>query len=493
MQDAIKILIGDSQGADRKRTLKWVLSVLVMVLGAAMIVFLLNAQGIAGPFLIIALLGAVIGIYLLFRYPRFGIVTLFIFAWFIMFIIRTGIINFPLGTLMDGLELLLLLTLLINLKRNGDWMVFKNPISYMILIWMVYNLVQFANPGAESRLAWLYTIRSVAGVMITFFIFNYYIDNIRFLRLLIKVWLVLGLIAALYAFKQEWIGFAAFEQAELDNNPKLQSLLFINGHWRKFSIFSDPVAFSYNMVACSLLCIVLMTGVKSIFKKVVLAIFSVIFILAMLYSGTRGAFVLIPAALVYWAILNFNAKVFAILAVGGVLFMGIVNVPTGNPTLQRFQSSFKPSDDASYNVRKQNQKMIQPYILSHPLGGGLGATGVWGVRFAPYSFLASFPPDSGYIRVAVEMGWVGLVLFSALMFVILAVGTRNYFLIKNKELKTYCLAMLLIVFALNIGNFPQEALVQFPTSIYFYFYTAMLLVTLRLDKEWPTNQKAQLR
>ncbi|MCP6423416.1 hypothetical protein NL463_29335, partial [Klebsiella pneumoniae] len=64
-----------------------------------------------------------------------------------------------------------------------------------------------------------------------------------------------------------------------------------------------------------------------------------------------------------------------------------------------------------------NQKRIQPYILSHPIGGGLGATGVWGVRFAPYSFLANFPPDSGYVRVAVELGWIGLGIFCTLMFV----------------------------------------------------------------------------
>ena len=44
---------------------------------------------------------------------------------------------------------------------------------------------------------------------------------------------------------------------------------------------------------------------------------------------------------------------------------------------------------------------------SFPIGGGLGSTGVWGQRFTPGSFLAMFAPDSGLIRVAVELGWVG--------------------------------------------------------------------------------------
>ena len=146
--------------------------------------------------------------------------------------------------------------------------------------------------------------------------------------------------------------------------------------------------------------------------------------------------------------------------------MCIRDRPTSNLAVYRFQSAFKPSEDASFQVRARNQKRIQPYILSHPFGGGLGATGVWGQRFAPYSYLASFPPDSGYVRVAVELGWVRLLIFCSLMFVILYTGIVAYYRIRDPELKTYCLAMILILFALNIGNYPQEALVQFLSLIH---------------------------
>jgi O-antigen ligase len=156
-------------------------------------------------------------------------------------------------------------------------------------------------------------------------------------------------------------------------------------------------------------------------------------------------------------------------------------MPTSNPTIKRFQSAFNPGADASFNVRAENQKRIKPYILSHPIGGGLGSVGIWGRRFAPNSMLAKFPPDSGYVRVAVEMGWIGLLLFCTLMFVILYTGINHYFLIKNPELKTYCLAMVLAIFIYNIGNYPQQALVQYPSNILFYLASALLNVTLRLD------------
>jgi putative inorganic carbon (HCO3(-)) transporter len=60
-------------------------------------------------------------------------------------------------------------------------------------------------------------------------------------------------------------------------------------------------------------------------------------------------------------------------------------------------------------------------------------------------------------------------------------GIENYFKIKDPELKTYCLAMVLIIFAISVGNFPQEAIVQFPLSVYFYMFIAILNITWRLD------------
>jgi putative inorganic carbon (HCO3(-)) transporter len=97
--------------------------------------------------------------------------------------------------------------------------------------------------------------------------------------------------------------------------------------------------------------------------------------------------------------------------------------------------------------------------------------------------LAQFPPDSGYVRVAVELGWIGLFLICCLMYIVLKTGIESYFKIKDPELQSYCLAMVLIIFAINIGNFPQEAIVQFPLSVYFYLFVALINVTLRLDQE----------
>src|ERR1700733_9092221 len=247
--------------------------------------------------------------------------------------------------------------------------------------------------------------------------------------------------------------------------------------------FFDPVVYAYNMVAAALICIAFIVSKIKISKKIGYGILAVFFFIVMLYSGTRASYVIIPSAMVMLAILNFNTRVFIFLAIGGFMLGCLIVVPTSNPTLARFQSAFRPSKDASFEQRAKNQEMIKPYILSHPIGGGLGSVGIWGERFAPNSYLAKFPPDSGYVRVAVEMGWIGLLLYCIFNFVIMYTGIRYFYLIKNPELKTYCLAMILIIFAFDIGNYPQQALVQYPSNILFYLAMALLSVLMRIDVE----------
>jgi putative inorganic carbon (HCO3(-)) transporter len=465
-----------------------VIASIAILLFAAVMAFITVLWGAAGGILLILAVVGPLTVYCIVRYPKFGVVFYLVAAYLIMYI--SGFpINFPFGTLMDATLGLLLLGFILNQKYRPNWIIFKDSITAIILIWIGYNVLQVANPFAESRQAWIYTIRSVAGVMFAYFIFSYQIRTVSFIRLIIKVWLFLSFIAALYALKQEYIGFFPYEQSKLDSDPLLQSLLYIDGHWRKNSIFSDPVSFAYNMAASSILCICLMVGPVSKKAKIVLGLLTLLFVDVMLFSGTRGAYVLLPAAMLLFAILKFNKQMLVFITLFGVGMLTLINMPTSNPNIARFQSAFRPSNDASYNVRAQNQKRIQPYIVSHPIGGGLGATGAWGVRFAPGSFLAQFPPDSGYIRVAVELGWIGLLLICSLMFIVLKRGINNYFAIQDPELKTYCLAMVLIIFALNIGNFPQEAIVQFPLNVYFFLFIAIINITYRLDKEKRAKQE----
>lgn len=461
-----------------------------LILGIILLFSIASAVSIAffglkaGILLIIAII-AVPVLYSTIAYPKIGIIISIIVSYFLLY--AEKFTDFPVGTIMDGLLALLIFGFFLKQKYKQDWKVFKNPISIMILVWIGYNFIEIVNPVAASRLAWLYTVRTVAVVLLMHFIFLYHIQSVQFIRLILKLWIVLCLFAALYGLNQELFGFFPFEQKWLDDNPTAKSLYFIGGVWRKFSIFSDPVTFSYNMVIGSILCISLMTAPLKNWKKGALFLIAFICIFSMLFSGTRGAYVLVPVALGMFLILKFSRKVFILGLVAGIIMAALVFMPTSNNYIRRFQSAFSPEYDASFNIRTTNQKKIQPYIIAHPFGGGLGATGTWGQRFSPQSYLANFPPDSGYVRVAVEIGWIGLFIFCTLIFIVLKIGITNYYKIRDPQLKSFSLAMVLIVFALHIGNFPQEALVQYPTNILFSLVLALIITLPTLDKSIKTT------
>jgi len=468
-----------------------VIFVLIASLTASFLIARLGM--VMGVFFLIMMVGLPM-LYAAVAYPKVGITLYLIIAFFINYQAILGLLpeDTPIGLVMDVMMYILILGFFIKQRTERDWSYFKDPISYFILAWLIYNLLEVINPAASSVLAWIYTVRTVAVLMLLYFVFVYQIRSKDFIKMLFKVLLVLELICGIAAFIQENIGFFPFETRWLNADPLRIQLLFIYGHMRKFGIFSDPVTFSYNMVLSAILCLSLLFTEIRRWKKFVLVGLICFYLTVMLYSGTRAAYVLIPAALAMLAVLKFNRRILVAALIGGFILAVLIKMPTSNPSLVRFQSAFNPSKDASFNVRAENQHRIKPYILSHPIGGGLGSVGVWGQRFAPNSYLAHFPPDSGYVRVAVEMGWVGLLLFCAFNFVILQRGIKYYYLIKDPELKTYCMAMVLIIFALDIGNYPQQAFVQYPTNILLYLAMAIINVTMRLDKQKQQSLQEQV-
>ena len=466
--------------------------VIFLLFTSLFISFLIANLGMGIGILILGMMVALPILYAVVAYPKFGIIAFIIASFFINYQLFLGLFppDTPVGLIMDILTYLLIFGFFIKQKSEKNWSYFNDPISYFILAWLGYNLLEVINPNASSVLAWVYTVRTIAFLMLLYFVFVFQIRSKSYIRLLFKILLALELIAGISAFIQEKVGFFAFENKWLNAEPLRLSLLFIYGHMRKFGIFSDPVVFAYNMVAASLLCLALLFADIKRSNKIILVILICFYLTVMLYSGTRASYVLIPAALGLLAILKFNKNILVFIVAAGFLLAFLIKVPTSNPSLVRFQTAFSPSKDASFNVRAENQHRIKPYILSHPIGGGLGSVGIWGQRFAPNSYLAKFPPDSGYVRVAVEMGWIGLLFFCVFNFIILQRGIYYYYIIKDPELKTYCMAMVLIIFALDIGNYPQQAFVQYPTNILFYLAMAIINVTYRLDKPNRESQQA---
>ena len=94
--------------------------------------------------------------------------------------------------------------------------------------------------------------------------------------------------------------------------------------------------------------------------------------LAMSYSGTRTAtFMLFVEVCLYILITSAKRKTILFSFFFAIVLGAIFFAPSyGNSTLIRLKSTFE-TEDESLKVRDVNRKFIQPYIHSHPLGGGV--------------------------------------------------------------------------------------------------------------------------
>lgn len=412
---------------------------------------------------------------------QFGVKLAIIVSFFLIGAMRL-IENFPLGILNDVMISLLFISMFLRQITEKDWKFAKNPISYMILVWFLYVTIEAVNPNAGSRLAWVYTIRGMAGTMVMFFIISYAIKDVKFVKSLLSLWLILSFLAMLYGLSQEYIGLTPFDEKWIYEEEARVKLLFVMAHLRKFSFLADPAVFGFLMAYTGILSIILSFAVERKFLKYALIVNGALMFLAMIYSGTRAAYIVIPAGAVFYVLLTLNKKAIAGVVILVIGMIAVINMPSNDPNIVRFQTAFFPERDPSYNVRAQNQKFIQPYIQSNPIGGGLGSTGEWGKRFSPNSPLANFPPDSGFVRIAVELGPVGLFLYLAMLFVVFLKGIKDYVRIKDKKLKNYSAALLTAVFCLVVANFPQQAIQQIPTSLFFFMAIAVINKLKDLDK-----------
>lgn len=417
-------------------------------------------------------------------YHQFGIAFTLLVAFFIQFIGKYT--EAPLGTSLDGLLLIMIAGILVGQVMKKDWSFAKDPISTWLLIWIYYNLFQVLNPAQESKMAWLFTVRSLAILNLLYFIACYAFSSLEKIKWMLN-WVVgLATFTALYAMKQEFLGFSSAEKAWIYADPERFQLFFQWGRMRIFSLFNDAMTFGIMMAYMGVFCLVYATAPMKWGWRWALFGASMMMFMASAYSGTRTSFVLIPIGFVFFAAMTLTKEVLlaslAVIALGGAMMLK----STSNAVVYRIQSAFKPSDDPSVQIRYFNQQRIRPYIYSHPIGFGPGSTGLWARRFTPNSFLAGFAHDSYYVRLAVEEGWLGLILYMSFLFVVLRRALYFYLRVGDPTIKTLYLSILCSLFMLAVANYPQEAIVQLPTSLVVYIFFAAVVRLKDFDPHYQS-------
>jgi hypothetical protein len=440
-------------------------------------------QGLAvGLLVLLGSLGIVLAGLVLKDY-RIGFYFIFLMGVFMFYVDRLVSIEFPIGTIYDALVGLVFFALFVD-KKQHDWTHFKNPVTIMFIVVIVYQLLQLLNPSATSVVAWLVSLRNNISFLIYVICFQMF-SSIKEVRKFTGVWLGIAVLVALYGIYQKVFGLPGFEMAWMHENPDRIDLYIIWGQLRVFSFLSDPSSFGLFIGGSALSTMVLAMGPFKLRYRVLYGVMTVILLMAMSYSGTRTAIALVAVGIAFYiTIMLHNRR--TLVAAGVVVFLGLVLLfgPFYGGTLTRLRSTFKASDDPSMAVRDYKRLAFQKYIQEHPIGGGLYSVGNNGARYSPGHPLAGkWDPDSVYLLTALETGWIGLLIFQGLFFVVILQGIKNFFALKDPVLRTYILVYIVPFMALSVAHFTQDAMFHKPTNIIIYATYAIVIKVRTFEKK----------
>jgi putative inorganic carbon (HCO3(-)) transporter len=390
----------------------------------------------------------------------------------------------PLTTFVEALVLVLFIGTYWHAKNdeNQKGSLLRYSISILLIIYTLFYIVELFNPDMHNPWGWLFNSKRFT-MQLLFYVISYRLINTpeRF-RYFMKFWIVMAFIAAAYGCYQQWFGMLPRELSSID--PHEYGLLFQGGVIRKFSFLEGVVTFG-NLCGCfAVITIILALNEKVRRRKYQLGFISVILFLGMSYSGTRTFTLMIPAGMALYILMSLRNK--ATLMTLFVTFMSVLFIlfaPIDNPTLNRMRSTFNTKEE-SLTLRTFNRHSIQPYVYAHPFGGGVATSGVEGMRFNPDHPLAGFPPDSGLLKIALDMGWIGLGITMLVFLWVLYQGIYYYFQIKNEEYKKYIVAVTCALFAVIITLYAQVTIGQMPTV---FFIFGMMALFKRL-KEWDEEE-----
>ena len=182
---------------------------------------------------------------------------------------------------------------------------------------------------------------------------------------------------------------------------------------RYFSFFTDAGNFGSNMGFAAILFGISAIFVKERFIRLYYIIIALCSIYALFISGTRGALFVPIGGSILFTFLSKNIKLMGATVIFGLffyIFFAHTYIGESNSSIRRMRTAFRPTEDASYTVRKENQKRLAEYLKYKPFGEGLGLGGVEARKYGS-RLTTLIPHDSFYVKIWMETGIVGLVLF----------------------------------------------------------------------------------
>jgi hypothetical protein len=449
--------------------------ILFLFLAVFIFAFIFASLGMMGIGLMTGIFFIILYAFFLFNRPIIGLYTA-IGLSFILIGIGRYVKDLQVGLGMDGILILTYLALIMNkFKERVDWSPANKDITILSIIWFGYALFEIVNPEARSMPAWF----SGRGVFLYMFLMVpltlLLINDNRKLDTFLYIWGAVSILATLKGIIQLKFGVDQWEQGWLNEGNYKTHILF--GKLRVFSFMSDAGQFGGNQGYTGVVAIIYSMSQKGK-SKVFFMIVGILALYGMIISGTRGAISVPLAGFMTFFVLRKNIRVLVFgvsLLLLVYIFFRFTLIGQGNDQIRRMRTAFDPND-ASLQVRLDNQKILSRYLASRPFGGGVGHGGVKAQKYLPYAFLSQIATDSWYVLVWVETGIVGLLLHLFILFYTL--GKASYkvmFRIRDPMIKLKMSALIAGMAGVMVASYGNAVLGGMPTAMLLYTSMAVMM------------------
>ena len=436
-------------------------------------------------------IGSLIGVFYIVsivKFPKFGFYSFYTFTfWMFTLNLYTGLEQT--GVLADAILLInvVCLSLVKFNEVESNRHAFSHKSVWIWSAWLIIclgiNLLNFENVSWQS---FLYGVRRFHLNPIGFVILNILVIKTKqdFYHFF-KITGIFLAIAFLVGYRQYYFGFNSYENALLETSFGETHL--IQGSIRYWGAFSDSanygIAMSFFAIIFSGLALIARTTRAKLWNILIAAMS----LHHVLISGTRTAFATFGIGFLIFILFYTRGRLRLISLLSSVftyLLLKFTWLGNNIDLIRRVRTSFNP-DDASLLLRINNRLLLENWLTTNPLGGGIGGT-LFDRRFAPDTFLSTFPPDGLYTLIKAETGKIGLYSYNLIMVAIILYMVIVLLKLKPYgEKKLWMIIILAITLGARLAEYAQFTTYQFPTVNLLFF----LLIAF---EKWETWQDEQL-
>ena len=417
--------------------------------------------------------------------PRIGILVFIVYC-FIMPTLGKHIEGPQFGLGQDAILLVTWLGILFHRSNRFKFRHLNNDLVWIAVVWFIITFLQLANLEKPSFMGWIFEMRSatlywVLSIPLAILLLNKKSDIDLFLTIII----VLSLVGALYGIKQLYIGPDEAENRWLEAGAKKTHILF--GKLRVFSYYAEAAQFGASQAQLAIMCLILALGPYTIKKKIWYGLASMIIFYGMLISGTRGAMAALIGGGFIFLVLSKQVRILILGSIIGLGFLGILkftSIGSSSAQIVRMRTSLDPND-ASFQVRLINQKILKDILADKPFGTGVGTIGTWGTKYNEDKYIAQIPPDSLYVKIWAMYGIVGFVIWFGIMLYITGKSAGIVWKTRDPVLKNQLLALCGGATGILLCSYGNEVLNAMPSSMIVYLSWAFIWLSPRWDTPQP--------